>query len=124
MDFSVSGDASSDPSMGASISYSESNSETMGLSDWVSHPVFQNAKLDAVPNISKYGLQYTSEGVWTSGSKDTTGWYEFNLKTITVNEQIYFTTNNWFQWAASTTSWTHTVYPGGRSLNRSWLKDL
>lgn len=148
--FTAGVDVATDPSMGASVTYSESTSESMALSDWetvtttggynakwdfklslnksisdwVTHGTFQNAKLDAVPNISKYGLQYGSEGVWFSNSKDTTGWYEFNLKTITQNEQIYFTTNNWFKWAASTTSWTYTVYPGGRNLNRSWLKDL
>ncbi len=148
--FTAGVDVATDPSMGASVTYSESTSETMPLSDWetvttstgynakwdfklslnktisdwVTHGTFQNAKLDAVPNISKYGLQYGAEGVWFSNSKDTTGWYEFSLKTVTQNEQIYFTTNNWFKWAASTTSWTHTVYPGGRNLNRSWLKDL
>lgn len=149
MTYDVSFTAQEKPSMGGSIGYSESNSvsesfsdwETatttngynavfnmflrkyQSISDWVTHPAFKKARLHGVPSISKYGLQYTNEGVWT-GSKNATGSFAFTVSSETINHQIYFTSNSIFSWNASRNGWIHTLTAGSRSLNLDWLKDL
>ncbi len=150
MSYGVSGGVdTAGPSMGGSISYSTSNavatqvsdwktttstngsnavwdfslSKYTSISDWVDSGAFRNSKLRAVPDISKYSLQYTAEGVWV-GDKNRTGYFSASIQNIVKSEQIYFTTNNWFQWAASTTGWTYTRNPGSVNFNNGWLKDL
>jgi hypothetical protein len=150
MSYGISGGVdTAGPSMGGSIGYSTSNSVSTQVSDWktttstngsnavwdfslnkytsisawVDSGVFRNSKLRSVPDISKYGLQYTAEGIWV-GDQNKTGTFEVNINNVIKSEQIYFTTNNWFQWAASTTGWTYSNNPGSYWFNNGWLKDL
>lgn len=136
--------------LGGSISYSESQSISMNItdwasntsspdgktakwifqlnypksiSDWVTQSAFQKAKFRSTPGISKYGLQYTTEGIWV-GSKDLTGTFSATMTTKVANNQLWFTSNTIFKWAASRNGWVHTLNDGSYSFNNGWLKDL
>ncbi|WP_144395358.1 hypothetical protein [Pleionea sediminis] len=150
MTFGIDVTAQDKPSLGANISYSESQSVRMdisdwesntltpdgvsakwvfqlnypkSISDWVEHPTFKKARFKSVPNISKYGLQYTTEAIWV-GSKNLRGSFEASMTTKVRNSQIYFTTNSIFKWAATRTGWIHTLQDGGYWFNNAWLKAI
>lgn len=148
--FGIDANASSDPSLGANITYSESQSVKIGLqdwesnttspdgsiarwifqlnypksiSDWVEHPAFKKARFKDVPNISKYGLQYTTEGIWV-GDKNLSGEFQAQMSTVVKNSELYFTKNTIFRWEATRNTWTHTLSDGAYWFNNGWLKSL
>lgn len=148
--FGIDASASSDPSLGANITYSESQSVKIDLldwesnttspdgtiarwvfqlnypksiSDWVEHPAFKKARFKDVPNISKYGLQYTTEGIWV-GDKNLSGEFQAQMSTIVKNSELYFTKNTAFRWEATRNTWTHTLSDGAYWFNNGWLKSL
>ena len=94
--------------------------------DWVNQEHWKKSTLKEVPPISKYGLQYTAEGIWV-GSKDVSGNFTTNISGYVQNQRRYFTKNhgwgssiwhtNWDNYAWSTSYYT-------LSLNTGWLKDL
>ncbi|MCV2885040.1 hypothetical protein OE749_10085 [Aestuariibacter sp. AA17] len=88
--------------------------------EWVNFPAFKKATYKSTPAISKYGLQYVSEGVWTIPASDTrrfhvdtkTKWQvkkrKFTKRTIFKYEQTAW----WSWWSKSRYTW----------LNLGWLQ--
>lgn len=149
--YSVEAKVSDKPSMGGSLSYSESQSQSTSLSDWkgvtttdtgydadwsyqlskytsisnwVTQNTFETAKFHSVPDISRYGLQYSAEGVWYGNLNDTAGDFGFKVTTQVGLELIKFTDNTIFGWEAKTTTKSVTLNTGSVSFNTDWLKAL
>lgn len=150
MSFGIDASASDKPSLGASISYDESQSIRVNLrdwesntstpdgidanwifqlnypksiSDWVTQKAFKKAKFRDVPGISKYGLQYTTEGIWVGGPEKQ-GRFEVTMTTKVSNYQLYFTRNTIARWSARRDGWVHTLRDGSYWFNNGWLKRL
>ena len=150
MSFGIDATASDKPSLGAKISYDESQSIRVNLrdweantsspdgidakwifqlnypksiSDWVTQKSFKKAKFRDVPGISKFGLQYTTEGVWVGGPEKQ-GHFEVNLTTKVSNYQLFFTKNTIVRWSARREGWVHTLRDGSYWFNNNWLKRL
>ncbi|MCL1126614.1 hypothetical protein [Shewanella surugensis] len=151
MSYTVDAKVAEKPSLGGSISYSTSQSQSTNLSDWtttttsdtgydadwdyhlnkyksigdwVSQKVFQKAKLASIPSISANGVQYSSEAIWFGSPNNVTGDFKFNVWSYVVNERIYFTSNDIFGWKASSHRWTYSLYSGGQTFDTNWLKTL
>ncbi|WP_299011684.1 hypothetical protein [uncultured Shewanella sp.] len=152
MGLSLSGSISKNPSLGASISYSQSRSQMTNLTDWrtmtysnsgydanwdyhfnkyieledwvVDKFLSKKARLKEVPVISAHGLQYSAEAIWFGSHHKVSGVFEFNVKTTVVNERLYFIKNNLLDWELSSTHFTHGLRGGGERFNTDWLKRL
>lgn len=149
--YSVEAEVSDKASLGGSLSYSESQSQSTNLSDWksvtttdtgydadwsyqlskytsisdwVSQNTFETAKFASVPDISRYGLQYSAEGVWYGNLNAISGNFGFKVTTQVGLELIKFTDNTIFGWEAKTTTKSVTLNTGTVSFNTDWLKDL
>lgn len=152
MGLSLSGSVSNNPSLGASISYSQSRSQMTNLTDWrtmtysnsgydanwdyhfnkyvesedwvVDKLLSKKARLKEVPVISAYGLQYSAEAIWFGSAHSVKGFFEFKVKTTVVNERLFFIKNNLLDWELSSTHFTHGLYTGAERFNTDWLKTL
>ncbi|XOV77790.1 MAG: hypothetical protein ACFHVJ_12625 [Aestuariibacter sp.] len=89
-------------------------------SDWVSTPFFQKPHYKDVPTISKYGLQYVSEGIWTAQVSDNrrfhvdlTTKYQVKKRKITDRSIFHYDQSWWWTWW-SRSGWTW--------LNLGWLQ--
>ncbi|WP_298775503.1 hypothetical protein [uncultured Shewanella sp.] len=138
MGLSLSGSVSNNPSLGASISYSQSRSQMTNLTDWrtmtysnsgydanwdyhfnkyfelddwvVDKLLSKKARLKAVPVISAHGLQYSAEAIWFGSHHKVSGFFEFTVKTTVVNERLKFVKNNLLDFELSSTHFTHGLY--------------
>ncbi|WP_299490268.1 leukocidin family pore-forming toxin [uncultured Shewanella sp.] len=152
MGLSLSGAVSNNPSLGATISYSQSRSQMTNLTDWrtttYSHSGYdanwdyhfnkyieledwvvdkllsKKARLKEVPVISAHGLQYSAEAIWFGSHQKVSGVFEFTVKTTVVNERLYFVKNNLLDWELSSTHFSHGLHAGGERFNTDWLKTL
>ena len=153
MSYGVSGGVDENgPSMGGSITYSESQSLSTTINDWESATNTPNgvtanwlfdlnkyrsytdwvdtifvgkSKIYAVPGISKNGLQFTTEGVWV-GAPNRTGLFSVGISTVVKNQERYFKTNSSFgnAWSTHDFTWNHNLTTGGYTFNNNWLKSL
>jgi hypothetical protein len=89
-------------------------------SDWVSTPFFQNPRYKSVPNISKNGLQYISEGVWSIDKNDdrtfyvdTTTTWQVKKRKITSRSIFHYNQSWW------TRTWTNGI---NIWMNMGWLR--
>ncbi len=148
--YKVDASVSDKASLGGSLTYSESQSQSTdlsdwkavtttdgydanwsyelskytSLSDWVSQKTFETAKFASVPDISRYGLQYSAEGVWYGNLNDVSGDFTFKVTEVVGLEYIKFTDNTIFGWSAKSTEKYVTLTSGSTSFNTDWLKSL
>ncbi|WP_299008046.1 hypothetical protein [uncultured Shewanella sp.] len=148
--YSAEAKVSDSASLGGSLSYSESQSQSTdlsdwkavtttdgydanwsyelskytSLSDWVSQNVFETAKFASVPDISRYGLQYSAEGVWYGNLNAVSGDFTFTVTEVVGLEYIKFTDNTILSWSAKSTEKYVTLTSGSTSFNTDWLKAL
>ncbi|WP_299011479.1 hypothetical protein [uncultured Shewanella sp.] len=104
---------SKDAYLGGDISYSSSKSVSTDISDWKSVTTTDgydaewsfdqskysstskwlksssSGKLHSVPDISRYGLQYSAEGVWFGALDDVSGDFDFTLSLDFEFKEIY-----------------------------------
>ncbi len=136
-----------------SIGYSESNSESMSLPDWkvvssnpagqgenltweyslskfsndnawVSHSAFELPQLANVPDISRYGLQYSSEAFWSGRLAQVSGQFSFSVVTDVTLEERRLTDRDIFGSYKWSTLWESQVLPKANySINLNNLKE-